>query len=161
MKRLMRNAPSCLLTIVTMMLAVVGPNSSAIADARLPSTMDVFTTAEFPIQRIGFIEGTPRAQVTSLTVYRVDGLKTLEQHLNEDLPNDPDQAQRIALQRMQSDGARIRQLAQDGADALELAIRFGIDRYPAIVFNNGESVIYGVTNVEKAVTIYLRERQRL
>ena len=147
--------------LVTITVVLIGRAELANADAKLPYTMDIFTTAEFPIRRIGFIADTSRERITKLTVYRVDGLEELEQLLSENLRNDPDRAQAIALERMQTDGARIRQLAQEGADALELAIRYGIDRYPAMVFNDGESVIYGITNVEEAVAIYLRERRRL
>ena len=159
MERLGQRAISFALMTITVVL--IGPAELANADAKLPSIMDIFTTAEFPIQRIGFIADTPRARVTKLNVYRVDGLEELEQFLSVDLPNDPERAQAIALERMQSDGARIRQLARKGADALELAIRYGIDRYPAMVFNDGESVIYGITNVEEAVAIYLTKSRQL
>ncbi len=159
MKRLGQRVISFALLTITVVL--IGPAELANADAKLPSSMDIFTTAEFPIQRIGFIADTLRARATKLMLYRVDGLEELQQILNENLPNDPERAQAIALERMQTDGTRIRQLAQEGADALELAIRYGIDRYPAMVFNDGESVIYGITNVEEAVAIYLRERRRL
>ena len=141
-------------------LVVVSSCGRANADPKLPATIDIFTTAEFPIERSHFITDTPRARLTKLTVYRVDGLEELEQRLSENLPSDPARARDVALKRMQSGGLRIRQLAQHGADALEGAIRYRIDRYPAMVFNDGESVIYGVTNVEDAVVIYLRERNR-
>lgn len=160
MKRVGQRTASYALTAIAVALVMAGPRDLAHADAELPATMDIFTSAEFPIERIGFIANTARARATELTLYRVDSLEELEQLLNENLPNDPERAQAMALQRLQAGGARIRQLAQKGAEALELTLRYGIDRYPAMVFNGGESVIYGITNVEEAVAIYLTERRR-
>ena len=35
-----------------------------------------------------------------------------------------------------------------------LSMEQGVSRYPAILFNNGQSVIYGVTHLPRAVEIY-------
>lgn len=146
---------------LVMVFTFVSWSATASADTKLPATMDIFTTGEYPISRAEFITGNARRDHTKLQIHHVDGLKQLEATLSEGLPNDPDQAQAIALQRMQNQRLRVKEVAQKGADSLELAIRYGVNRYPAIVFNQGESVIYGVTNVEDAIAIYLRERHRL
>ena len=158
-----RRSEGLVVSVFAMMLAfvVLSWSLAVSAEAKLPKHMDIFTTNDFPIHRAEFINGNARKNYTKLQIHRIDGLKNLGEELSEGLPNDPKQAQAIALQRMQSGRLNVKRVAQEGADTLELAIRFGINRYPAMVFNQGESVIYGVTNVEEGIAIYLRERRRL
>ncbi len=142
-------------------LALLGAcHQFALAKPQLPETIDIFTTSEYPIMGSEFFTATPNTGDIELKIHKVDGLKELEQFLSENLPNDKQQAHAVALDRLQSEVVDIRRLAHSGADALELAIRYQIDRYPAFVFNQGDSVIYGMTDVEQAISVYLGEGNR-
>ena len=158
MRRTERLVTGTLTAIV--LFAIVAPDELANAEPTWPRSIDVFTTDEFPIQRQGFVRHTPPAAITRLTVHRVDGLEALAHVLSQGLPADAERAQAVVLARMHFDVARVGRLAEAGADALSLAIRYRIDRYPAIVFDDGESVIYGVTDVVDAIAIYRKARRR-
>ena len=108
--------------------------------------VEVFTAAGFPVH------GTDdrRLQGASVTVYAVDGLAAFESALSEDLPPDADAAKAEVLRRIgQLDEARMAP-AKDAALGLARAVQYGVDRYPAIVFN-ATAVVYGVTGLVEAV----------
>lgn len=81
--------------------------------------------------------------------FNLDAHKNLEEMLSAGLPvNDVDQATLIAKQRVSA-------VPQAQWDNLfvgpMLARKWGIQRYPAVVFGEGESVVYGVCDLQKAV----------
>jgi len=117
--------------------------------AGTPLSIEVFTTTEFPISG----KGDWRLQGASVTVYYVDGLKHFESTLSESLPNDAQAAKAEALRRIdQFDGAHMAP-AKNAAIGLTKAVQYGVDRYPAFVFD-GRAVVYGVTDLVKAVDRY-------
>ena len=131
-------------------LALFGPLLISVAlQAGEPRSLEVFTTAEFPISgKDGRL-----LQGMSVTVYIVDGLEQFESALSQNLPADADAAKPEALLRIGSlDEARIAP-AKNAAIGLARAVQFGVDRYPAIVFNN-TAVIYGVTDLGEAIQRY-------
>ena len=103
-----------------------------------------------------------RLRAAKITTYMLDGLDRFESSLSEGLPADVDVAKTEALRRIQQlDEARMAR-AKNTAFGLAKAVQYGIDRYPAIVFD-GEAVVYGVTDLAEAVDHYeawRRERVR-
>ncbi len=88
-----------------------------------------------------------------IEVYALDGIEGLEATLSERLSTDPNAARRVALKRVsQMDAVRIEQ-AQRAAVGLVRAAEYGIDRYPAIVFD-GQAVVYGITDIGEALRYY-------
>jgi integrating conjugative element protein (TIGR03757 family) len=59
----------------------------------------------------------------------------------------------MALQRIQHLDAQIRSRMQSSAQGLAKAMQYGIDRYPAVVFD-GQAVVYGVTDLQAAIGHY-------
>ena len=125
--------------------------------------------AELPLDpwRIDLITDSARpftsVEVTAvrLEVHRfdLDAPANLEAQLSQGLPRDPVVAAVLARQRLEVLGQE--QLATQFGSAyggLLKALEFGLDRYPAIVFDGGESVIYGVTDLETALNYYRRWR---
>ncbi|MDN5869193.1 MAG: TIGR03757 family integrating conjugative element protein [Nitrococcus sp.] len=111
--------------------------------------VEVFTAGERPI--IGADQQRLRSVI--VTKYTVDGLKRFEAGLSEGLPADPEAAKAEALHRIeQLDDARMAP-AKNAAIGLAKAVQYGIDRYPAIVFD-GRAVIYGVTDLVEALERY-------
>lgn len=91
-----------------------------------------------------------RSQGVKVTVINLDDHQNLEKQLAEGLPHDnADRAIAMARQRVASvPQARWKNLFVGPMDAK----KWGITRYPAIVFGDGESVIYGVVDLKAAFT---------
>jgi integrating conjugative element protein (TIGR03757 family) len=82
----------------------------------------------------------------------------LEETLSAGLPDDPEQAEALALERLQAlDEARIEQL-NAGASGLALARQHGLDRFPAVVIND-DAIVYGVMDLRQVIALY-RQRGR-
>ncbi|MES9938149.1 MAG: TIGR03757 family integrating conjugative element protein, partial [Sedimenticola sp.] len=86
-------------------------------------------------------------------VYELDGIRRTEAKLSEGLPADPVQSKRVVLQRFQQLREEDRAQMQSAAMGLAKAMQYGVDRYPAIVFD-GQAVVYGVTDVQSALAHY-------
>ncbi len=117
-----------------------------------PNRIEVFTVGPKEVTvpaaaRLGLPPG------TELQVYRVDGIKRIQTNLSRDLPNDPENSKRIVLQRIQQLPTSERVDLQHSAVGLAKAVQYGVDRYPAIVFD-GKLAIYGVTHLREALHRY-------
>jgi len=107
--------------------------------------VEVFTTSELPI----FTD----LKANRVELYEIDGIKRLEAQLSRGLPGDPDAARRQAIERVTHvDEGRMQQV-QRSAVGLSKAVQYGIDRYPAVVFD-GDAVVYGVTDLAEALHRY-------
>lgn len=89
------------------------------------------------------------------TVYVIDRIHRLQAGLSRDLPGDPQAAREIVLERFGRIGTEEGQQLENAARGLVRAMRYGIDRYPAIVFD-GQAVVYGVRDIEAARRIWRR-----
>ena len=101
--------------------------------------------------------GQPFAGV-ALQVYRLDGIQQVERTLSVALPANPENARQIVLARFQQLGPSATTQLQQAAVGLAKAMQYGIDRYPAIVFD-GEAAIYGVTDMGEAQHRYQAWRE--
>jgi len=91
----------------------------------------------------------------STAVYQVDGIERFQALLSKDLPRDPEVAKRTALTRIGQLDAGRRASVRHAALGLSKASQYGLDRYPAIVFD-GHAVVYGVTSLADALEHYLQ-----
>ena len=125
--------------MIAMVLLPV-PGTQAKAGEPQAPLIEVFVTGG-DVQRFAKTEGA--------TVYAIDGIERLQVRLSRDLPGDPQAAREIVLERfgqMETDqGLRL----ENAARGLVRAMRYGIDRYPAIVFD-GQAVVYGVPDIDVA-----------
>lgn len=78
----------------------------------------------------------------------LDGHENLERQLTINLPSNIDAALVEANRRLQ---AMPINGIQNAFKATTIALRFNIQKAPAFVFNNGQSVIYGITDAEEAL----------
>lgn len=131
-------------------LTLFGPLAfSAPARAGEALIIEVFSTSEQPV--VGAEH--ERLRTATITTYAVDGLVRFESGLSEGLPADPDTAKAEALHRIQHlDDARMAP-AKNAAIGLAKAVQYGVDRYPAIIFD-GRAVVYGVTDLVEALDRY-------
>lgn len=119
-------------------------SAPAIAGEAAPA-IEVFTDSKFQVFSVS----------DNTTVYVMDRINQLQQALSEDLPSDSENAKRLVLSRFQRMDAQLSSELENAARGLVQAMRYGIDRYPAIVFD-GDAVVYGVTDVTAAIQIYQR-----
>ena len=110
--------------------------------------VEVFTDSQTPV-----LNNAP-----STTVYIVDRIDRLQQALSKDLPAEPEAAKQHALQRFQRIDAQLSSELENAAKGLVQAMQYGVDRYPAIVFD-GKAVVYGVTDVQAATRLYEQWRE--
>lgn len=83
------------------------------------------------------------------TVYNIERIAHLQQALSKDLPSDPEKAKKLVLDRFQQIDTQLSHELENAANGLVQAMQYGIDRYPAIVFD-GKAVVYGITDIRAA-----------
>lgn len=88
-------------------------------------------------------------------LYNLDAPKQLLSSLSQHLPANQTAAKRTLEQRLQQHGRQaLQQQLITAYQGLSLAMQYQIDRYPAVLFDQGRAVIYGVTDLEQAVNLY-------
>jgi integrating conjugative element protein (TIGR03757 family) len=123
----------------------------AASEAAMPVRIEVFTAGDLPIQP-PVSDGVPLP--TPIEVYEIDAIASLESALSKKLPADPDGAQRLVRKRLGQvvDRSRLEHARRSATGVLNAA-EYGIDRYPAVVFD-GDAVVYGVTDLGEALRHY-------
>ena len=116
--------------------------ASEIAIEKAP-TIEVFTDSSLQI-----VSGNDHT-----TVYVIDRINRFQQVLSKDLPTDPEAAKKTVLQRFQRMDRQLSGGLENAANGLLKATQYGIDRYPAIVFD-GRAVVYGITDIQTAIQRY-------
>jgi integrating conjugative element protein (TIGR03757 family) len=114
-----------------------------------PRVTEVFTSAKCPIAK----PAGSNLQGSEITVYEIDGIQSVEHDLSLNLPVEPQQSKHIALQRIQAMDDQTRARMQRSSIGLAKAMQYGINRYPAIVFD-GQAVVYGMTDLNAARAHY-------
>lgn len=108
-------------------------------------TIEVFTDSSLQI-----LPGNDHA-----TFYLIDRIHKLQEEFSIDLPADSESAKALALQRFQRMDTQLSRELENAAKGLVQATQYGIDRYPAIVFD-GQAVVYGLTDIYSATQLYQR-----
>ena len=85
-----------------------------------------------------------------ITVYYIDRIDRIQQELSKDLPANPEAAKQTVLRRFQR---KLSHELENASNGLVQAMQYGIDRYPAIVFD-GNAVVYGIIDVRAATQRY-------
>ena len=117
------------------------------ASGVLPSSVEVFTTQnELPPRR-------QSQEQAEIRVFVLDGIQQLETTLSHSLPADRAMAQRDVVNRLQRLDGEWQKSVKASAEALMRAQELGVQRYPAIVFNE-RWVVYGLTDLDAAIVHY-------
>ena len=125
-----------------LVVAVAGILVSLTVNAQQPIKIEVFTLSTIAMTN------TPGS-----TIYYVDGISKIQNFLSAGLPKDPAAAQVMAKERWGTLGRQGNQQLQNAGVGLGRAVQLGINRAPAIVFDD-KAVVYGVTDVAYAAQIY-------
>jgi integrating conjugative element protein (TIGR03757 family) len=128
----------------------LGDAASAAPEEVTPIRIEVFTTGVRPIRPPASDD---IASLPPIELYEIDGVTRLEAELSDGLADNPDTARRLVQERFgQIDGPRL-DVARRSAAGLINAAEYGVERYPAIVFD-GNAVVYGVTDIDEALRHY-------
>ncbi|AEG00439.1 integrating conjugative element protein, PFL_4709 family [Methylomonas methanica MC09] len=96
-----------------------------------------------------------RQQGYDVKVYNLDAPKLVFTDLSQNLPANQEAAKRTLEQRMQQRGRQALQQQLIAAyQGLSVAIQYQVDRYPAVLFDRGQAVIYGVTDLQQVLDLY-------
>ena len=115
--------------------------------------MELFITTAKGVQWEPLVGTKEDRQNIDLHSYALDGIQRFETQLSSSLPSDPDQSKQIAVQRIQQLDEQAMLAVQNAAVGLAKAMQYGVDRYPAIVFD-GVAVVYGLTDLSIALDHY-------
>jgi len=119
--------------------------------------VEIFTTSDL-VGQWEHVDSNKKAhQNIILQLYRVNGIQHIEAELSRDLSADPSEAKQSVLRRIHNLDEQSRSEMQTSAMALAKAMQYGIDRFPAIVFD-GQTVVYGVKDLKVALA-YFQEWQ--
>lgn len=123
-----------------------------------PLSVEVFTTTEVADDWQYSAENNNTEQAIDLWVYALDGIQRFEAELSQKLPDVPERAKSIALQHIEQLDEATRASVRQSEMGLAKAMQYGIDRYPAVVFDE-RAVVYGVTDLEQALSWYRQWRE--
>lgn len=143
--------PASITSTVVALSLMIGELGWAAPQGDGPVRVEVFAGHDRPMQA-GRGADSPSVSI-DLEVYALDGIERFEAILSDRLPTDRNAARRAALKRVgQMDALRVEE-AQRATLGLLKAAEYGVDRYPAIVFD-GQTVVYGVTDIGEALRHY-------
>lgn len=137
---------------------VIGTAQATQHRAENPRLVEVFTTTELPVTSESILNRQPDSTEMEFHIYELDGIQRIETKLSDGLTADPEQSKQVVLQRFQQLHEEDRARMQRAAMGLAKAMQYGIDRYPAIVFD-GDVVIYGMTDIGEALHRYQAWRE--
>ncbi len=100
-----------------------------------------------------------RQQGITVTIHDLSAAERMEQQLAQGLSGTSEQARaqlnrRFAQMGRQTVEAQLKQAFQ----AVIQAVHYQVDRHPAIIVNQGEAVLYGLTDLGTALRIYRQWR---
>jgi len=113
--------------------------------------IEIITSDAYPITAFDAL----KQQGFNVKVYNLDDGKRLVKRLAGTLP--PNQAaakQQLENTLKQMGPHAVQQAFMQAFNAQQVAVNYGLDRYPAVVFNHGQAVVYGVTNLADALQHY-------
>lgn len=120
-------------------------------------SIEVFVNQQTPIRNVGVIQSALTRQGVMLAVYNLDAPAQLSQSLSQNLPLNATAAKKILQERLHQQGSTsLQQQYQIAYQGLAKSLAYELDRFPAIVFNHGQAVIYGVTDLKDALALYQR-----
>ena len=115
----------------------------------LESVDDFTDSTVFPVMAGNISPANTGIQVE---IHDLSAKQRLLDEISQGLPSDPALAKELATARLDAGDFRQRLVAAE-ADAA-LAVRYGISKLPAIVFDRGAAVAYGLTDVAQVVELY-------
>ncbi len=105
----------------------------------------------FPLTGVDALAG----QGIEIKTYNLDDAERLTANLAIGLPLNQEQAKAALERRFKEQGMEaVQEQFTQAFQGRIVGVQYEIDRYPAIVFDHGKAVVYGVTDLNRAVAIY-------
>ncbi|HFD11909.1 MAG TPA: TIGR03757 family integrating conjugative element protein [Crenotrichaceae bacterium] len=116
-------------------------------------TLEVITDQPGQIAQVARL----RKNGINVHIYDLNAGKRIEQELAQGLTGPDQHARQQLKQHIAAIGRKqFETRLQDAFRALIQSVAYQLDRYPAVVFNQGEAVVYGVTDLTTALGYYQR-----
>ena len=133
-------------------ILLVGKAAASYADGQVePGSIVVITSHEHPVVGLSLLASSQRSTVQ---IYYLDAIDRLEHQLSQSLPADVTKATPLLKTRIADIGPAVfEQQLREAYQPLLLMMKFQLDRYPVIVFDD-RAVIYGMTELPKAIQRY-------
>jgi len=132
-----------------LVLTALGFCSNSLAEEQ--PFIEVISSDLFPITGIKDLQ----RQGYSINVYNLDDGKRLVAQIGANLPNNQNAAKNTLQQRFKKMGEeQVKAQFIQAYQAVTISTQYGLTRYPAVVFNHGESVVYGETSLVQALRRY-------
>jgi len=132
-----------------LVLIALGFCSNSLAEEQ--PFIEVISSDLFPITGIKDLQ----RQGYSINVYNLDDGKRLVAQIGANLPNNQNAAKNTLQQRFKKMGEeQVKAQFIQAYQAVTISTQYGLTRYPAVVFNHGESVVYGETSLVQALRRY-------
>jgi integrating conjugative element protein (TIGR03757 family) len=118
-------------------------------------SIEVVFNDQTPVSNVSLIQPALQAQGVTVGLYNLDAPAQLSKDLSLGLPAHVELAKKIVQERLNQDGsAALNARYQNAYQALTKILEYELDRFPAIVFNHGQAVVYGVTDLAVALQIF-------
>ena len=121
--------------------------------AELPSApfIEVIVSDAYPVTGIQ----TLNRQGIAVKLYNLDDGKRLLSQLATGLPHNQEAAKKTLQQRFQKMGDQtVKGRFIQAYQGVIVGTQYGVTQYPAVIFDHGQAVVYGVTDLPRAVTLY-------
>jgi integrating conjugative element protein (TIGR03757 family) len=124
---------------------------TSLATAAEHIRIEVFTdTDHFPVAGLQSIQG------VELIIQDLARPKRLERQLSLDLPKPEAEALPVARQRLEGHWEKLAGEFMAAYQSHTAAMKYWITRYPAMVFDGGRAVVYGVIDLREGLSRYQR-----
>ena len=138
-------------TVLALLLVISLVTEAKIPTAMTPTVIEIFSTSDQPFSAVdSVVKKYPQIE---LHIHQLDHINILEDQLSLGLSADPETAKRRVLERLQQLTPGTRSRLEHSATALATAVQYGVEQYPAIVFDR-ELVVYGLTDLSVALMHY-------
>ncbi len=114
-------------------------------------SIEVITNDSRPVSGLNDL----KKEGINVRLYNLDEGKRLISRLEANLPKGEKAANRVMAQRIKNIGQpALQKMFSEAYQAVIVGTYHGLTRHPAIVFDNGRSVVYGVTDLTRALAMY-------
>lgn len=97
-------------------------------------------------------------RIAQVTTYDLSAPDQLEEQISEGLSSDPAEAKKQARARIENGGRELQQKLTTAYQGSLKAMQYDIQKLPAVIFNDGQYVIYGESDVHRAINIFNDKR---
>jgi len=129
--------------IIASLIFTIGANSSVLAVE--VQQIELFVNSDMVVVHKAY------ARDVDLKVHYVDEVKHLEAEINRQLPKNPQLAKNMA-KHLYSNQKLTRAFAKAYHAPIQAKL-YGVKRLPAAVFNNGQGIVYGSTDIAKLLSV--------